>query len=109
MERLPGRVGYRGQMSDPEFRIDIPAERVLGVHADYASVWHTPETVVIDFLAMNAPASTMVGADGEEVPVLNATVASRIRIPPTHVFELMKALETQLAQWEIETGRRNPL
>lgn len=31
-----------------------------------------------------------------------------IRIPPTHVIELMKALERELSAWETETGNRLP-
>jgi hypothetical protein len=30
-------------------------------------------------------------------------------MPPTHVIELMKALERQLSTWETETGRRPPV
>lgn len=87
-----------------EMRIEVPAEKTLGVHADFASVWHTPETVVIDFLSISQPIQQ--GEDGDQV--INASLASRVRIPPTHVFELMKALEQQLAAWEVETGRRRP-
>jgi hypothetical protein len=35
-----------------------------------------------------------------------ARVVSRVRIPPAQVFELMKALEKQLTQWEASTGAR---
>lgn len=86
-----------------EMRIEIPAEKTLGVHADFASVWHTPETVVIDFMSISQPVQSEEGSQ-----VINATLASRVRIPPTHVFELMKALEQQLAAWEVDTGRRRP-
>lgn len=94
-------------MSEHEMRIEIQPERALGVHADFAQVWHTPESVVIDFLAITTPPQSEVGVDGEQRQVTQATVASRVRLAPTHVFELMKALERQLAAWEVETGRRS--
>jgi hypothetical protein len=94
-------------MAEHEMRIEIQPERALGVHADFAQVWHTPESVVIDFLAITTPPQTEVAPDGESRQVTQATVASRVRLAPTHVFELMKALERQLAAWEMETGKRD--
>lgn len=93
-------------MSEHEMRIEIQPERALGVHADFAQVWHTPESVVIDFLSITTPPQNEIGPDGQGRQVTQATVASRVRLAPTHVFELMKALERQLAAWETETGRR---
>jgi hypothetical protein len=36
-------------------------------------------------------------------------VSARVRMPPTHVIELLKALERQLTIWETETGHRAPV
>ncbi len=88
--------------------IELPTEHVVGVPADYASVWHTPESVVIDFLSSRKPAQ--VGErDGEQVLLHDLVVSARVRMPPTHVIELLKALERQLSMWETETGRRAPV
>ena len=89
-------------------QIDLPPEHVVGVPADFASVWHTPESFVIDFLAARGPAQ--VGEhEGEPILLQDLVVSARIRMPPTHVIELMKALERQLSLWETETGRRTPM
>ncbi|HSN11975.1 MAG TPA: DUF3467 domain-containing protein [Propionibacteriaceae bacterium] len=89
-------------------QIELPAEHVVGVPADYASVWHTPESFVLDFLAARGPAQ--VGEhEGHPVVVQDLVVSARVRMPPTHVIELMKALERQLSIWETETGRRPPV
>jgi hypothetical protein len=93
-------------MSEHEMRIEIQPERALGIHADFAQVWHTPESMVLDFLAITTPPQSEIGPDGQGRQITQATVATRVRIAPTHVFELMKALERQLAAWETETGRR---
>ena len=89
-------------------QIELPPEHVVGVPADFASVWHTPESFVIDFLAARGP--VQVGEhEGQAVILQDLVVSARIRMPPTHVIELMKALERQLSTWETETGRREPL
>jgi hypothetical protein len=89
-------------------QIEVPSDLVVGVPADFASVWHTPESFVIDFLSARGPAQIM---DDEGTPVLSQdlVVSARVRMPPTHVIELMKALERQLSTWETETGRRAPV
>ncbi len=89
-------------------QIELPPEHVVGVHADFASVWHTPESFVIDFLAARGPAQ-VAEHDGQPVVVQDLVVSARVRMPPTHVIELMKALERQLSTWETETGRRPPV
>lgn len=89
-------------------RIEIPDEQAVGVPADFASVWHTRESFVIDFLSVKGPDQVAEDDDGEQVVVRDLVVAARIRMPPTHVIELMKALEQQLTYWETETGQRAP-
>ena len=89
-------------------QIELPPEHAVGVPADFASVWHTQESFVIDFLAARGPAE--VGEhEGEEVLLQDLVVSARVRMPPTHVIELMKALERQLSLWETETGRLAPV
>ncbi|MEI6229814.1 MAG: DUF3467 domain-containing protein [Actinomycetes bacterium] len=89
-------------------KIELPTEHVVGVPADFASVWHTAESLVIDFLSARGPARVDHDADGATV-VQDLVVSARVRMPPTHVIELMKALEHQLSTWETETGRRPPV
>ncbi|MEI8057528.1 MAG: DUF3467 domain-containing protein [Actinomycetes bacterium] len=89
-------------------KIELPTEHVVGVPADFASVWHTPESLVIDFLSARGPARVEQIDDASTI-VQDLVVSARIRMPPTHVIELMKALEQQLSTWETETGRRPPV
>jgi hypothetical protein len=89
-------------------RIEIPDAQVVGVPADFASVWHTRESIVIDFLSVKGPDQVAEDDDGGRVLVRDLVVSSRVRMPPTHVIELMKALEAQLSAWETDTGRRQP-
>jgi hypothetical protein len=86
--------------------IDVPADVEIGVPADFASLWHTPATFVIDFVALKRPPQNVRDDDtGDVTSVVPGRVVSRVRIPPAQVFELAKALTTQLDAWEKETGR----
>lgn len=86
-------------------RVELPSDLEVGVHADAANIWHTPESFVIDFLALKQP--MQVSKDGDDITLTQELrVSARIRIPPTHVIELLKALERELSAWETETGHR---
>jgi hypothetical protein len=81
-----------------------PEAQVPGVAADMVGVWHTAESFVLDFSAFADPARVEI-EEGVDVLVQRAQVVARVRIPPSQVFEIMKALEQQLSAWEHETGR----
>jgi len=87
-------------MSEQRIQMNMPAEQTAGVYADFVRAWHTKDAFVLDFANLVEP----VRAEDDAV-ILNATVVSRVRIPPGQVFELMKALESQLSAWEKETGQ----
>ncbi len=91
----------------PERRIAVtlPESVVPGVFADFVSVWHTPDVFTLDFASMVNPGQLGVDDEsGEQVVVVPAQVVARVRIPPSQVFEIMKALEQQLTVWERESG-----
>jgi hypothetical protein len=95
-----------------QFQVQLPPELELGVFADFASVWHTPNTFVIDFLAVKGPHHPSVDpATGQlhpETPVLEARVGARVRIPSEQIFPLIAALQQQGDQWLAESGRSEP-
>jgi hypothetical protein len=74
-------------------RIHVPDERIEGVYADFVSVWHSKDVFVLDFAVLSQPMTANQ---------LDSRVVSRVRIPPSQVFEIMKALEQQLTAWESE-------
>ena len=89
------------------FKIDLPPTAADGHFADFASVWHTPNVFVLDFVALTQPPQPSIDAEtGAETLLVPGQVVSRIRIPPEQVFELAKALAQQLEAWERETGRK---
>ena len=91
----------------PERRIAVtlPESVVPGVFADFVSVWHTSGAFTLDFAVMVNPGQPGVDEEtGEPINIVPAQVVTRVRIPPSQVFEIMKALEQQLSLWERESG-----
>lgn len=91
------------------FEIELPPEIQVGVFADFASVWHTANTFVLDFLATVQPPSPQVDEAGAvAATVLSAKVAARVRVPSEQIFLMIRALQEQADQWLAETGRTEP-
>lgn len=92
-----------------QYAINLPQDQEVGVFADFASLWHTPNTFVLDFLAVKQPAQPVGDENGNVTHVvLQASVASRVRIPSEQVFLLINALQEQASRWLEETGRSEP-
>ena len=88
-----------------QFDVDLPGEVEVGVYADFANIWHTPNTFVLDFLSVKGLAVQVDDADVTRLPV---KVAARVRIPPEQIFPLIEALTQQGQRWLLETGRSTP-
>jgi hypothetical protein len=102
MSEQPPNVPRRGQIN-----MSAEPEIERGVYADFVGVWHQKHCFVLDFAALVRPPSVAEDETGEQINNLDARLVSRVRIPPGQVFEIMKALEKQLSQWERETGQRH--
>jgi hypothetical protein len=83
-----------------EYDIDVPTDVESGVYADFASIWHTNDSFVIDFAVLKRPPKPETTEGGDRVIKVPTRVVSRVRIPPSQVFEIMKGLERQLSIWE---------
>jgi hypothetical protein len=87
-------------------RLTASPEAESGVYADFAAVWHHDACFVLDFAALVRPPEVVEDEDGTAHRDLTVRLVSRVRVPPSQIFEIMKALEQQLSAWERETGRR---
>jgi len=83
----------------PRIQLTLPTDKAAGVFADFVRAWHTKDSFILDFSAYMEPAMRDEAADDI---IQQSAVVSRVRIPPSQVFELMKALEQQLSAWESE-------
>lgn len=85
------------------FQVEVPSDLEAGVPAEFANIWHTRTSFVLDFAVPKAPPQ-MVDDEAGRHAVVNAKVISRVRIPPQQAFEIARALTQQLDLWEKETG-----
>jgi hypothetical protein len=90
------------------FEVEISPEVEVGIHADFANLWHTPDTIVLDFAALRQPPYLQVDETGTEVAIAPTRIVARVRLPPKQIWELMRALEKELTAWENATGERIP-
>jgi Protein of unknown function (DUF3467) len=83
--------------------LSLPPEQEGGVYANLAAVWHDGDGFILDFSVITGPPQPATNDQtGQQAMLVNAKVVSRVRIPASQAFELMKALNTQLGEWEAE-------
>jgi hypothetical protein len=83
--------------------LQVPDDLAAGYYSNVVGVWHTPYEFTLDFAVM-LPTELMTSPDGEQVPVVPARVVSRVKIPPSAVFELMRALSQNEALYVQNIG-----
>jgi hypothetical protein len=86
-----------------QIHMNLPPEQEAGSYANFAGVWHGADGFVLDFAVVTHPPQT-----GDGITEVNARVVSRVRIPTSQAWELMRALNEQLTQWESEHGGERP-
>jgi hypothetical protein len=95
-------------MAEPtptRINMNLPPEQEAGSYANFAGVWHGADGFVLDFAVVTQPPQPGEDPDsGQALTQVNARVVSRVRIPTSQAWELMRALNEQLAQWEDEHG-----
>ena len=84
-----------------ELKIDVPPELEGGTYANVLNVWHTAYEFMLDFGVMQ-----QVGEpeDPDAVLQVPVRVVSRVRIPVTLLFEVLKALNTNMSGYEATFG-----
>jgi hypothetical protein len=75
----------------------VPDDQVAGHYANVVGVWHTPHEFAVDFCVIQP----FVGG---EQGSMQARVVTRVRIPPTIVFDLLRAINDNLAKYEDTFG-----
>jgi hypothetical protein len=100
-------------MSDDQLRarfsISVPPSMEAGSPADFVSIWHSPNSFVLDFIVLKRPPQPMQDEEtGEVYASIETEVSARVRIPPEQAFRLQAALKTEGDRWLEETGRSEP-
>ena len=89
-----------GQPQPTEFQIVVPPELEGGVYSNFLGVWHTPYEFTLDFCTMMPPQPSE--EDGH--PVMPCRVTSRVKIPVTLIFDLLRALNDNMTRYEQAYG-----
>jgi len=77
-----------------QLNVVVPPDQAIGSYASLVGVWHTPHEFAIDFCVVQPFLPDGPGAQ----------VVSRVRVPPTIVFELLKMLNQNLTEYEETYG-----
>ena len=105
---MMGAMTDAGAPLPTNLNINVPPEHLEGHYADFASVWHNNETFILDFVSMSQPPTPTRDEEGKQVAQISCQVVTRVRIPAEQVWEVMKALQQQLGQWEAQNPHRRP-
>ena len=84
-----------------ELKLDVPPELEGGTYANVLNVWHTAYEFTLDFGVMQQVGEPEDAEAAVQVPV---RVVSRVRIPVTLLFEVLKALNTNMTGYESTFG-----
>jgi hypothetical protein len=80
-------------------RMDVPEEQRGGEYANILAVWHTAHEFTLDFAATQPPQRT--DPNDENSPfVVPCHVVSRVRIPVSVVFDVLRALNENMTRYE---------
>jgi hypothetical protein len=84
-----------------EFEITVPDELEGGVYANVLNVWHTPYEFTLDFGVLGPAREPPDEDEPIKVPV---RVTSRVRVPPTILFDILRALNQNMTTYEMTFG-----
>ncbi len=92
---------------DVHFEVRVPSEQEPGVYANVLTVWHTAHEFTLDFSAA-LPAQPTEQPDGSSQVVQPCLVTSRVRVPVSVVFDMIRTINENLTRYEDSFGRINP-
>ena len=95
-----------GGQPPTQFEVRLPTDMEGGVYANFLGVWHTNHEFTLDFSA-TLPAEQIETPDGPGFKV-PCRVTARVKVPPTLVFEIIKALNDNLTVYESQFGAIAP-
>ena len=83
----------------PTLDFYIPDDLEPGAYANALSAWHSEHEFTLDFAALRGP---RVNEDGETV--LSYRVVTRVRLPATMIFDVIRELNRDMTEYEQEFG-----
>jgi hypothetical protein len=96
-------MGEQEAEGQTEFNFYAPPEVESGVYSNMLGVWHTAYEFTLDFAATQPPQPNDPNdpSAGSTVP---CRIVTRVKIPPTIVFNVIQALNENMTQYEERFG-----
>jgi len=85
--------------SHTQLEIRVPAELEGGAYANMVGVWHTGHEFTLDF-SVTLPTREAEGG----AAIVPCQVVARLKIAPTLIFDLMRALNENMTKYESTFG-----
>ena len=86
------------------FELQADPSMLGGVYANGLSVWHTVSEFTLDFVVNSQPQTPMRTETGETVIRAPHQLVARVRIPPGKVFDVIRAINDNLTNYEQTFG-----
>src|SRR5687767_11664501 len=83
------------------FNFQVSPDMEGGVYANFLGVWHTGHEFTLDF-AVTQPA--IVPESPTEPTTVPCRVVARVKIPPSVIFEILRALNQNMTIYENTFG-----
>jgi hypothetical protein len=83
------------------FNVQIPPELEGGTYANFLGAWHTGHEFTLDFAVTQPP---VVPENPTEPTTVPCRVVTRVKIPPTLIFDILRALNENMTTYENTFG-----
>lgn len=93
---------HEPEKREAHFQVEVPPQEIGGRYANFLGVWHTPHEFTLDFAVTQPPQGDPEDADGPVVVPLHVT--ARVKIPPSLVFDILRALNENMTRYEDTFG-----
>ena len=85
----------------PEFQVVVPPGEEAGLYSNFLGVWHSPYEFTLDFCVTQPPQPSEADPERTVMPCL---VVSRVKIPVTLIFDVVRALNENMTRYEETFG-----
>ena len=86
-----------------EFYVVVPLELEGGAYANFLHMWHTAHEFTLDFAAIQPP-EIDDPADPHSPALVPCRVVSRVKIPATFIFDVIRAINDEMTLYEQTFG-----
>jgi hypothetical protein len=90
-----------GTPAPANFVFSIPPEMQTGRYANVLGVWHTPHEFTLDFSVM---VQVVPPSEPDGVAQVPCEVVARIKVAPSLIFDLLRALNENMTRYEQTYG-----